>query len=702
MKRGINQKIKQLKHKSIFPPIVNMLLSLVFGSVFIALLVSAIVISIIESRFFDSGRQTIAVQQTLNERLESGESIDAVLDDIKNGINPPLAMNVYDGNGKLIEAIGEQLSDDISAIDVNAVRITVKVNSNDSAGLIVGGHIKDPDDISDDIEAGSHIEIRLGEIADNFFKGMKQLAKSHDQTMVYTYEVYRFAYWIGMDLDDANEKVCIKYEQPVYINDCLFAFVMACIAGAVLAITIITHCCNAVSGIMYQRSLLKLLLVDPVTGGNNMLAFENFAKKAILHKMKNAYAIVDFSLLKYQNYCTLYGMEEGERLICKLQYILSQYVGRGEYLAKISNSDFVLFLMNKNAVDNPQFREQFLDKMNKALAEIPVRLKNTGRGEQPLMGLNNILIKSGIYVVDPAIDNMARAKRKEQSENIDQLYMKAGIAKQTLSEDMGVMLYNHDMWEKELWEQKVEDTMQNALDNEEFQVYIQPKYHPSTEELKGGEALVRWISPTEGFISPGRFIPIFEKNGFVTKLDDYMISHTAALQAKWLSEGKKIVPISVNVSRLHFSDPELAEHIRDLVDKYELPRHYIEIELTESAFFDDKKALLSTVNRLQEYGFEVSMDDFGSGYSSLNSLKDLPLNVLKLDAEFFRGEDFDTRGEVVVSEAISLAKQLNMRVVAEGVEKKDQVDFLAKHNCDMIQGYYFDKPMPANEYESRM
>lgn len=138
-----------------------------------------------------------------------------------------------------------------------------------------------------------------------------------------------------------------------------------------------------------------------------------------------------------------------------------------------------------------------------------------------------------------------------------------------------------------------------------------------------------------------------------------------------------------------------------LVDRYQVPHHYIEIELTESAFFDDKSLIFRTVTKLQEYGFEVSMDDFGSGYSSLNSLKDLPLDILKLDAEFFRGEDSTKRGEIVISEAIRLAKSLNMKIVAEGVEKKEQVDFLAQSGCVMIQGYYFAKPMPVGDFEAR-
>ena len=237
---------------------------------------------------------------------------------------------------------------------------------------------------------------------------------------------------------------------------------------------------------------------------------------------------------------------------------------------------------------------------------------------------------------------------------------------------------------------------------DEYEVYYQPKYDPRTKELRGAEALIRWQSPELGFVSPGRFIPIFEKNGFITNIDHYMLSHVAVDQKKWLDDGLKCVPVSVNVSRAHFAEEDLAEQIRDIVDAAGTPHNLIEIELTESAFFDDKKAMVNTINKLKEYGFTVSMDDFGSGYSSLNSLKDMPLDVLKLDAEFFRGEESDGRGRIVVSEAIKLAQSLNMRTVAEGVEVKEQVDFLAGEGCDMIQGYYFAKPMPKNDYRSRI
>ncbi|MGN1120448.1 MAG: putative bifunctional diguanylate cyclase/phosphodiesterase, partial [Oscillospiraceae bacterium] len=346
---------------------------------------------------------------------------------------------------------------------------------------------------------------------------------------------------------------------------------------------------------------------------------------------------------------------------------------RREVCARVEKAEFVLVLRGKD-------EEELRTRVYELTAKI-----NSG------VDAHHLTWHAGIYC----------PKRTET--DIVRGYHYAAAARATIDgqDSTGVAIFTQSMLDEQIWEHKVEERMEQALADEEFEVYLQPKYNPVTSELSGAEALIRWISPTDGFISPGRFIPIFEKNGFITKIDDYMISHAAAQQAKWIAEGKTVVPVSVNVSRAHFAQPNLAEHIRSLVDRYGIPHNVIEIELTESAFFDDKAALLSTVNRLKEYGFEISMDDFGAGYSSLNSLKDLPLDVLKLDAEFFRGEEDAERGKLVVSEAIKLAKSLDMRVVAEGVEKKEQVDFLAGQGCDMIQGFFFAKPMPIDEFEKK-
>lgn len=184
---------------------------------------------------------------------------------------------------------------------------------------------------------------------------------------------------------------------------------------------------------------------------------------------------------------------------------------------------------------------------------------------------------------------------------IDAMFNGAGVAISSLSDDNDnrMVWFNDAMQQEQLWVHKVENDMENALKNKEFQVYLQPKYSTKEEILSGAEALVRWIHPTEGFVAPYRFIPIFEKNGFVIQLDDYMIAEVARQQAKWISEGKKVVPISVNVSRVHFVREDLAEHICQLVDQFNVPHEYIELELTESAFFDDKDVLLNTIKKLK-------------------------------------------------------------------------------------------------------
>ena len=266
--------------------------------------------------------------------------------------------------------------------------------------------------------------------------------------------------------------------------------------------------------------------------------------------------------------------------------------------------------------------------------------------------------------------------------------------------DSGIAFFDNNLVDEEKWIDTVTNRQQAAVNNEEFLVYYQPKYDPRTNELMGAEALIRWQTPDMGLVPPYKFIPIFEDNGFITQIDDYMLTHVARNQHKWLTEGRKCVPVSVNVSRAHFGQGDLAEYICNLVDREGCPRSLIEVELTESAFFDDENAMITTINRLKSYGFLVSMDDFGSGYSSLNSLKDMPLDILKLDAGFFRGSEDNPRTKIVVSEALTLAKSLNMKTVAEGVEDQSTVDFLALEGCDMIQGYYYSKPLTRDEFEN--
>ena len=474
---------------------------------------------------------------------------------------------------------------------------------------------------------------------------------------------------IGISIDD-TELIIAMVQSFVLINLLVFVILLF----------------SSIRSVQRQKEITNMLFMDDDTGGHNWLWFLVYAEK-LLCKRRNAgrrYALVNLYFVKYRNYCVIHSLKAGKKILWKVYHTLSGYLGKNAMVAHVTSSSFALLL---------EFSVE--DQLKARLSELIRELEKTDADHK-------FSFQAGVSIIEASLRRGRVRRRKEV--DLEKEYNDACNARETLepSEESGVVIYDDRLMEEQKWIDSVTEHQEKALKNEEFVVYYQPKYSPDTNELKGAEALIRWQSPEFGFVSPGRIIPIFEKNGFITEIDHYMISHVARDQRKWLNSGYNCVPVSVNVSRAHFIESDLAEQIRDMVDEAGAPRELIEIELTESAFFDDKNALISTIDRLKEYGFLVSMDDFGAGYSSLNSLKDMALDVLKLDAEFFRGDADSKRKEIVVSEAIRLAKSLNMRTVAEGVEEKDQVDFLASQGCDMIQGYYFAKPMPGSEYEERM
>lgn len=244
----------------------------------------------------------------------------------------------------------------------------------------------------------------------------------------------------------------------------------------------------------------------------------------------------------------------------------------------------------------------------------------------------------------------------------------------------------------------IEELEEEALKNGEFHVYLQPKYlyDKCQARIVGAEALVRWIGKDGKCKSPVEFIPVFEKNGFIFKLDYYMWESVCRLIRKWLDEGKEPLPISVNVSRSYLHKIDIVQYIKGLIEKYQIPIELFQIEITETT---ESTETLEYVNKFKEAGFVLMMDDFGSGYSSLSMLKDTPFDVLKMD-RFFLDECLESEhGKTIVSHVISMTNDLGLHIVAEGVETRDMADFLYDNGCDVSQGYYFSKPVPVEEFE---
>lgn len=299
---------------------------------------------------------------------------------------------------------------------------------------------------------------------------------------------------------------------------------------------------NIISNIRFKKGITTLISTNTVTGGKNWFYFEHIVAK-MLEKRKNApksFMLVDFSLMKYRSYCACYGVKHGESLLEHIDQYLNIHLQKDEYCANFGKSQFVVLLKNEN--------NDAEDRIRKWMDELPEKL-----------GYPYAVFHAGIFNIEPATNEVGKKCICRKNVDVAQLYNNASAARATIEEkeNSAIEIFDMQMLDEQLWTNKVVVNMHAALANEEFKVYLQPKYSPIDNSLAGAEALVRWVSPTDGFISPGRFIPIFETNGFITKLDDYMISHVAALQTKWLSEGKEIVPVSVNVSRAHFSKPDL-------------------------------------------------------------------------------------------------------------------------------------------------
>ena len=599
-----------------------------------------------------------SADDTLGEKIP--DEIAAVMD--QTDIEPCTAVRVYDRHRQLVYSSG----DAISEFDP----YTIFIKRNDSVNFETDmGELEFLKMLADHSYRKRLYREFLDIVSGGSSSGAARWLNNDEQII---------GAWTTVPVYDGEFYLCTEGEVAVSNKQRLICLLIMAYGLAVTLIPILMYLITSIRAISDKLKMNRLYYMDPVTMDRNWAYFTGQAdtllniNRRALNPVK--YAMVCLHIDKYQNYCVCHSTEEGEWLLSRTSHTLHDYTQKREVYGRNFNGEYG-FLMKMDS------REDVENRIIKI--ESQVRSMFPDRKIDFSAGICEITEKRG---------------------SAEDWYYCSGMARSAISDtaESRMLWFDENMKNELLWEHHVEENMQKALDNKEFQVYIQPKHNPLTGEMTGGEALIRWLSPTEGLISPGRFIPIFEKNNFIIKIDNYMISELAKLQAQWLSEGKMVVPVSVNVSRAHFADPMLAELICSLVDEYHVPHELIELEITESAFFEDKTALLSTVKKLKDMGFELSMDDFGTGYSSMNSLKELPLDVLKLDAEFFRGDQEGGRGEIVVSDAIRLAKHLNMRIVAEGVERKEQVDFLAGLDCDMIQGFYFAKPMPAADYASRL
>ena len=425
-----------------------------------------------------------------------------------------------------------------------------------------------------------------------------------------------------------------------------------------------------------RSKLYDLAFHDSITGHfnwNHIVAYLEMPED----KGIKDYAFVHFDIKEFRVINEVYGHIAANRVLCNVVDAMNSadfvYVS-----ARCHNDNFAMMIKDMNEEETIEKLTKFFDGLSH-LVEVPNY---------------KIFYRCGFVPMQKAMllgNRVADAGKLAQS--LGQNHNKTEI-----------ITYTDKMHNDISWGNFIKAYVETAIENDEFVVYLQPKFDIHKEVIKGAEALIRWNYKNKEFLSPGRFIPFFEKDGSIGKIDDIVLEKVCQALARWKKEGKPLYPVSINLSRNRMYDRDLISHLSSIVDKYGVDHSIIDFELTESAGYDNTDHMISVLQGLRQAGYKISMDDFGTGYSSFSLLTKMPLNTLKIDKSFVDNIASENEREediIVVNHIITLAKELGFTCLAEGAESKPQVDRLRELGCEVIQGYSYSKPIPLDDYEKK-
>ena len=487
----------------------------------------------------------------------------------------------------------------------------------------------------------------------------------------------RFEYWTAYYVRNSSQIIAFKTSFSFTYSDFTFYLLYDAVSYILTVLIFVLLVTNLIRTHASNRKMRNLVLRDNITVNRNWFWFA-MKSKEILKKRKAGvnYAVVSLIFVRYRNYVLCHSVDQGEQTLRQVWKNICSFLEKNEICSHGTINNFQILLKAGSE------------------EEARTKLERIIKGLEAISTEHDFKFQAGVYMIPSNVRKNA---------DIDLLYNNASAARMTLesTDDSGIAFFGDKLVEDEKWIDLVTEHQKDALEKEEFKVYYQPKYDPRTNEQLGAEALIRWVSDEMGFVPPGRFIPIFENSGFITEIDHYMLAHVARDQKKWLDEGRKCVPVSVNVSRAHFAEVNLADQIRDIIDQEGAPHELIEIELTETTTDVEFRDLKRVVGGLRDTGVCTSVDDFGIGYSSLNLIKELPWKVLKIDKSILPVNSEDERS-VMFKYVVAMAKEMGLECIAEGVETDEQVDILKKNGCDFAQGFRFARPMPMDEFEKTL
>lgn len=415
-----------------------------------------------------------------------------------------------------------------------------------------------------------------------------------------------------------------------------------------------------------SKATLSAMEFDSLTGLYTRQAFFHHAERILKSNPENDYDLIAIDLENYKLTNSQYGERKSDEFLSYFGEQVNALFPNG-MTGRFGGDLFIVMIKSEDEVEG----EQIDAAIRKVLRKAPIPHQ---------------VAKIGIYrQIDKSMPVLA---------SCDHIFLMIKRIKGVYKEN--VIYYTDEMKEKLIEEQYIQECMDEALEKEQFQVYYQPKHDCATGKVTGAEALIRWNHPKYGFMSPGQFIPLFERNGFITKIDSYVIKKVCEDLEEWIEKGITPVPVSINVSRRDFFEKGWIAEQLELINSKVLSPELLHIEVTESLYVENADIIIEQVKKIQSFGHLIEMDDFGSGYSSLGMLADFPLDVVKLDISFVKRIDIN---EVVIEAIISLAHKMGFKVVAEGVETEKQYKILKGLGCDYIQGFYFSKPLNKEDFE---
>lgn len=433
-----------------------------------------------------------------------------------------------------------------------------------------------------------------------------------------------------------------------------------------------------------EIELSKIAFIDEVTQNINKTKFLIDARTNINANENDNFAMLSMDITKFKVINELYGYKTANKILKDIYNLLVSKLPENSICARDFAATYVILYKYKEQKEIIDFINDISFMVNNYNETVMQNLSTSLN----IRLVSKLSVIFGIFIIT------------DKSIFIEQMCDRASIAKRNAKNIVTDKYHFYDdcIRSKVLQDKSIEDEMFTALNSNQFKMFLQPKFSISSMELTGAEALVRWFHPIRGIVAPAEFIPLFESNGFIMELDKCIWTQACEFLSLRKKSNQTLFPISVNVSRLHLNNDAFIDELVKLVNKFDIEPKYLELELTESACLNNEKLFIDIVNKLKEKGFSIAMDDFGTGYSSLNMLRHLPVDILKLDRGFITDSVLDEKGQTVIKCVIDLADKLDMVTVAEGVETPDQVLFLKKAGCKIVQGFLYGRPMDVDKF----